>query len=120
MSAALDGAGVGSTTLDMKFQGSTGDIYTFGAAGAQEYGIYKDTDYPDNVDVDVNGTTVASGLDSGGAGLTNYSIDITDEVVNKVGGFRANHTITFSCDGGQGEIRAQIIVQDAIIMGKAT
>jgi hypothetical protein len=121
MTVALDGGGVGSDTIAIHANGAfTDDIYTYGAAGEQEYGIYKDTDYPDNVDIDVNGTQVANNLDSGGTGLTNYSIDITDEIVNKVGGFRADHTITVSCGGGQGEVRIQIIVQDAIIMGKAT
>jgi hypothetical protein len=118
---ALDGGGLGTDTLAIHANGAfTDDVYTFGAAGAQEYGIYKDTDYPDNVDIDVNGTSVETGLDSGGTGLTDYSIDITDEIKNKAGGFRATHTITFSCDGGQGEVQAQIVVQGAIIMGKAT
>lgn len=119
---ATDGAATGTDSVFLAANSTLEnvDIYTYGAGGAQEYGIYKDTDYPDNLDIDVNGTQVANNLDSGGTGLTNYSIDITDEIVNKAGGFRADHTITFSCGGGQGEVRCQIIVQDAIIMGKAT
>jgi len=118
-SAAADAGAVGSTTVVLAVASSVGDIYTVSADGAQEYGVYTDTDYPDHVSITVNGTTVASNLDTSGAGLTNLEINITDEVRNKVGGFQTTHPIVASCTGGQGEIRFQIMVQNIITRGKA-
>lgn len=98
------------------------DIYTFGASGDHThivpahahdltYGIYEDSTHPQTISLEING--IDRTVELGGQwALTNVSadveIDITDFLVNAVGGLQQNHSIVFSCASGQGEIEAEI------------
>lgn len=69
-----------------------------------DYGVYKDNVRPGNITILVNGVNVTpSPIGSTGSDL-DQTIDITDEVLGKVGGFRAVHNVDFACTSGQGEI----------------
>lgn len=70
------------------------------ATNTLDYGIYDDTDYPDNLTIKVDGVTVASGLDPSGTGL-DFSVDIKDQLLTNL---RSTHTINITCGGGQGEL----------------
>ncbi len=68
------------------------------------YGIYKDNTRPGNISITVNGVSVTpSPIGSTGSDL-NTTIDITEQIVNKSGGFRTVHDIVVSCAAGQGEV----------------
>lgn len=76
------------------------------------YGINDDTDYPDHVSVTVNGTSVASNLDTGGTGL-DQTIDITDEI-NGAANLQQAHSIVVACTGGQGLVKITLDVFETI------
>lgn len=65
-----------------------------------DYGIYDDTSKPAGLTVQVDGVTVASGLDAGGAGL-NWEMNIAPQLNQNL---RSEHTITITCASGQGEV----------------
>lgn len=75
------------------------------------YGLYEDDQYPTELSLSINGidrTTELGGTwDDAGEGIE-VEIDITDFLVNAVGGLQQNHSIIFSCDSGQGEIEAEV------------
>ena len=111
MSCAADAGAVGSATLDMKFQTGVGDLYTEGAGGAQEYGIYDDSQYPEDVNVAVNSIDRTGAL-SGPWGTTSTEmdeiLDITD-YINAAPTLQQEHIVALSCDDGRGEV--EVIVE---------
>lgn len=93
------GGGNGTFTIDLS-----------GAITAT-YGIYQDTLYPTTISIAIDGTdrTIALGGPwAGGGAAVTAELDITTYLANASGGLRQNHTITFSCTSGQGEIEAEI------------
>lgn len=75
------------------------------------YGLYEDTQYPTEISLSINGLdrTVELGgtWDDEGDGA-DVELDITDYLVNAVGGLRQNHSVEFSCASGRGDIEAEI------------
>lgn len=110
VTCAADAGGIGSTTVGLRYYSSFGDIYTESADGAQEYGIYDDSEYPEDVKIKVNGTDRTSAL-GGPWGTTatemNEILDITD-YINAAATLQQEHTITFSCDAGKGEVEVVV------------
>jgi hypothetical protein len=78
----------------------------------QAFTITDDSQYPDNIDVEVNGTQVANNLDASGVGL-NVEIDITDQI-NAAATLQQAHTIEISCAGGQGLAKIHLDVFEVI------
>ena len=91
------------------------DLYTYEEVGGHthdmEYGLYEDSQYPTNISVAINGLDRTEELggpwDLAGEGA-DVSVDITYWLVNAIGGLQQNHTITFSCESGQGEIEVEV------------
>jgi hypothetical protein len=83
------------------------------------YGIQDDSDYPANIRIAVNGVDRTSALggpwDAGGSGLDygDLKVDIT-EYINDAGTFQQTHTVTISCDSGQGEIECVTELYESI------
>lgn len=104
---AADTSGFSSYVIQIK--GPAFDWFTKDASGSHThgmtYGIYKDSSRPAGMSITVNGTSVGTGLGTTGADL-DTTIDITDAVKNKVGGFRAIHdvVITAATNPSQGEV----------------
>ena len=87
------------------------DIWTFDAGGVHDhtvpapdiiYGPVADTEKPVNVDVTVNGDSVATGLFMGSDDVVRF--DVTEAILNKAGGFQGDHDIDITCDSGQGMV----------------
>lgn len=92
------------------------DLYTFGAAGAVEYGIVDDTVTPQTVQCWVNGTNRTSALGGPWATSPGTELDLlldvglmTDYLENASGGLYQEHRIQFRCTGGRG--RAEVTVE---------
>jgi len=76
-----------------------------------DYGINDDSAYPDTVRLAVNGVDVTAALGGPwgvGGGEINEVVDITTYLVNAAGGLRQRHTVTISCDDGQGEVEVTV------------
>ena len=107
----------GGTATFFTMPSSSGDFYTNGAAGAQQYGIYKDTVRPATMTITVNGvdvTDAASAAATTGADL-DTTIDITNAVRNRGGGFQGAHDVLFTCASGQGELVISFDVTEEIL-----
>jgi hypothetical protein len=77
----------------------------------QTYGIFDDTDYPTSVTIEVNGATIVSGADPGGAGLENVIYDITSALKPPTAAaLRQTHTIEISCASGQGSVECLVLL----------
>ncbi|MEO1644368.1 MAG: hypothetical protein AAFR67_04230, partial [Chloroflexota bacterium] len=87
---------------------------------AYTFGIFPATGIVYDVTITVNGTTLPDtvleflnlppGID-GNSDAYDYSVDITDEVLSKVGGFQGSHTVVLSCDSGFAEVTAEFRIQ---------
>lgn len=106
------------------------DMYTYDASGTHthtvndhthtvpahthpiSYGISDDTDYPDHVSVTVNGTSVATDLDTAGTGL-DTELDITAEILAAASVQQA-HSVVISCTGGQGRVKVFVELYETI------
>lgn len=130
--AFIVGGPSASTNMNIPTLTSGGDqdLYTFDSSGthshtvanhthsvpahthALDYSLQKDTDYPDHVSVEVNGTSVATDLDTSGVGL-DTEIDITDEI-NAAATLQQAHTIEITCTGGQGRVACWLDVYEVI------
>lgn len=81
---------------------------------AMDYGIYTDIVRPVDITITVNGVSVTpSPIGVSGTDLDTI-IDITDEIVNKVGGFQAVHDIVISCASSQGEVVISMDVWETV------
>lgn len=111
------GADLSGTPVVQSFPASAGDIYTYGAGGIQQYGIYKDTVTPAALTITVNGTDVTDAAAAAATTSTNLdtTIDITDAVRNRAGGFQGVHDILISCASGQGELVISFDVHEEIL-----
>jgi hypothetical protein len=104
----------------------TEHLFTFAAADdhthAANYGITDDTDYPDTVRISINGTDRTSALGGpwgvGGSAIS-IELDITD-YINGAANLQQEHTVTFSCDSGQGEIEVVVDLYEIIQTIRAT
>ena len=90
------------------------DAWTFDSSGAHTHGIefdavQRDTVLPEDLDLTVNGELVETGIFASGS-ATEYEVDITDAVRNKVGGFRGWHDMEIACNTGHGDISVVILV----------
>lgn len=96
------------------------DLYTFGAAGAVEYGIADDTVTPQNVRVRVNGinrTIELGGPFAPSGGNLDILLDVglmTGYLENASGGLYQEHTIQFRCDSGRGDCEVTIEVYEVL------
>lgn len=97
--------------------GSTGDLYTFSAEGAQQYGIYKDVVRPDHLTITVNGVNVTNTAASTADGTADLdtTIDITAAVRDRGSGFQGVHDVLITCAGGQGELVVSFDVYEEIL-----
>lgn len=96
------------------------DLYTKGGSGDHTHDtefseVQKDNLKPSDLDVTVNGVSVATGLfpDDGGDEYVDadiVKIDITDEVKNKSGGFRTWHTMGIDCGADRGDISVVFLI----------
>lgn len=107
----IGGGGTFNTKIAASF---AADWFTSGASGDHTHDtefneVQKDNVKPEGLDVDVNGVTVDTGLfpdDMDPKYITAdiVRLDITDEVLNKAGGFRGWHTMDISCGTNRGDI----------------
>lgn len=98
-------------------EGYPRDLYTYDASGDHThdpvYGIFEDDQRPAGMTITVNGETVATGLGEDDADL-DETIDITDEVRDKAGGFRAVHDVVITPSSGRGEVLVTFDVYELI------
>jgi hypothetical protein len=81
-----------------------------------DYGIEDDSLYPDTVRIAIDGTdyTTALGGPWGvGGTAVNEQLEISTQI-NALGNLQSRHTITISCDSGQGEVEATLIPVEII------
>jgi hypothetical protein len=101
---AGNGSGSISVAGAMQRVGTPGDLYTYDAAGAQEYGIYDDTSYPASISVTIDGVDRTTAL-GGPWGTISTAMDetlvITDYLDTPLEG---EHTVEFSCASGRGTV----------------
>ena len=92
------------------------DLWTEGEGGAQVYGIYDDSQYPEDVNVAVNAVDRTGAL-SGPWGTTSTEmdeiLDITD-YINAAATLQQEHTVTLSCDAGRGEVEVVVEIYAVI------
>lgn len=123
--------------VNFAWHGSAEDLYTFDASGdhthtvpshthsvtipahthAQQYGIYDDTTYPQNLSIWINGIDRTSELGGPWApsnAAAEVELDITTYLRDAVGGLRQKHTIEVRCTAGQGTIQAIFDVYEII------
>ena len=96
------------------------DLWTFEGSGDHTHdtefsAVQQDNLKPSDLDITVNGVSVATGLfpDDGGDEYVDtdiVEIDITDEVLNKAGGFRAWHTMVIDCGADRGDISVVFLI----------
>ncbi|MDQ7034327.1 MAG: hypothetical protein Q9P01_05680 [Anaerolineae bacterium] len=99
-------------TFDMNVlvgSGAQGDWYTNGASGTHTHTtkfdkVKKDNVKPEDCTLKVNGVVVSSNLFPNSGGSDIEEIDITNEVLNKTGGFRAWHDVNIACGTNRGDI----------------
>lgn len=75
------------------------------------YGLYADTNYPQVISLSINSVDVTVALGGTWAptnATVEQEVDITDYLVEAVGGLRQHHRISFSCTTGQGEIEMEV------------
>jgi hypothetical protein len=75
------------------------------------YGIYQDTVNPTSISIYINGvdrTAALGGPWAAGGAAADDELDITTYLVNASGGLRQNHTISFRCASGQGEVEVEV------------
>ncbi len=96
------------------------DVYTYDASGDHahdmNYGINDDTEYPDTLRVSINGTdrtTALGGPWGGGGSAVDVTLDVTD-YINAAATLQQEHTVQFSCDGGQGEVEVLVELYEVI------
>jgi hypothetical protein len=80
------------------------------------YGITDDTDYPDTVRIAVNGTDYTSTLGGPwavGGGALDVVLELAD-AINAAATLQQKHTVTISCDDGQGEVEATVELYEVI------
>jgi hypothetical protein len=99
-------------TVQLLFSDTVGDMYTYEGSGDHthdiDYGIADDTDTPDTLRIAIDGTDRTAALGGPwavGGGAANFVLDITNFLTTDL---QKKHTITLSCDSGQGE--AEVIV----------
>lgn len=117
---SLTGAPLTSQNIQL-YPGYDQDMYTFAASGdhthPQVYGISDDSATPVTISafVDtVDRTTALGGSWAGSGGTVSFEIDITQFLVNAVGGLRSAHTLEFRCASGQGEIEVTVELYETI------
>jgi hypothetical protein len=127
---AFNSSGGAPASLGLAIRGAGDvdeDIWTEGASGNHthafstpdhthplDYGIYRDGLRPVDVTITVNGVNVTpSPIGTGGSDL-DTTIDITEAVIGKVGGFRTAHDCVISCVSGQGEVLVNFDVYESI------
>jgi hypothetical protein len=114
--ATISGTPVASTMA----MSLAADWYTEGASGTHThdpvYGIEDDTEYPEDITVDVDGVDVTSLLANRGTISTGIdeAIDITEYIANSSGGLQSLHEITVGCLAGQGLVKVIISVYEDI------
>lgn len=108
----------GGSTVYVKFEknNSTDDIWTDGASGDHThdpvYGIYDDTDTPENVRVYVDSVEVAGGPFAPSGGNLELELDITSMFSETA--FQGAHEIEVTCGAGQGLVIGQLEVRETI------
>jgi len=98
-------AGAAARFISMQPSGSHTHAFTLpNHTHTMDYGIYRDSERPEDIEITVNGVSVTPApIGVIGTDL-DTTIDITAEIVEKVGGFQAVHDIVISCASGQGEV----------------
>lgn len=112
----------GSTVYVKMFKNnSTDDIWTDGASGdhthTQVYGIYDDTDTPEDIEIEVDSVAVSGGPWAPSGGNLELELDITSMFSET--SFQGAHEIVVSCGSGQGLVIGQLEVRETIQSIKA-
>jgi hypothetical protein len=106
------------------------DVYTYDSSGEHThdnpnhthdippaplaYGIYKDNQRPADITITVNGINVTpSPIGTTGDDL-DTTLNITEAIINKAGGFRTAHDVGLTCGAGQGEVLVTFDVYETI------
>jgi hypothetical protein len=110
----------GTNTVALATDAGATVIRTFSSSGAHThdpvYGIEDDTEFPEDITVDVDGVDVTSLLANRGTISTGIdeAIDITEYIANSPGGLQSLHEITVGCLAGQGLVKVIISVYEDI------
>ncbi len=96
------------------------ELWTFGSSDTHShtltYGINDDTEYPDTLRVSINGvdrTSALGGPWGSGGSAVDVTLDVTD-YINAAATLQQEHTVQFSCDGGQGEVEVLVELYEVI------
>ena len=94
---------------------ASGDLYTRDTESNHthvlSYGINDDASYPRTIGVKINGidrTIALGGTWAPSNAPVDVSVDITQYLVDAVGGLRQDHDIEFTCTSGQGTIEFEV------------
>lgn len=78
------------------------------------YGLYRDTQRPGKLTIQVNGNVVAENVGMKTADF-DQTFDITEHLHSKPGGFQTAHDIEIACAEGQGEVLITFDVVELIL-----
>jgi len=92
------------------------DWYTAGESGTHTHAtqfseVQQDTLLPEDCSLVVNGELVSSTLFPTSGGSNREEIDITEEVLNKVGGWRGWHDVAIDCGTNRGDISVTFFIE---------
>lgn len=104
-------------TSNVKFlvfsDGTAGDV--FYATGASTLYEGSSSTRPCDIDITVNGSSVATGLLPTLGSADEYELDITAEVLARGGGIHGTHTVLIECNSNYGYIEAELVIEDNIL-----
>lgn len=107
-------AGDSFVARDIEFAADFGaDWYTNGASGTHTHDtefteVQQDSVKPEDCTLTVNGEVISSTIFPAQTGDDYVELDITDAVLNKVGGFRGFHDIQIVCGTQRGDLSVTI------------
>jgi hypothetical protein len=113
--------------IDHQLGTNAPDLWTWDADGAHthtvnipahthpmSYGKFQDTVRPGAMNIDVNGTRIATGVGSTGTDF-DQTYDITAQVLAKAGGIVGTHDVDIVCGSGRGRVLVTFSVRGMIL-----
>lgn len=103
----------GGQTVGFYANGSPATLTTFGASGTHTHdtefaAVQQDSVKPEDCTLTVNGEVISSAIFPAQTGDDYVELDITDAVLEKVGGFRGFHDIQIACGTERGDLSVTI------------
>lgn len=109
-------------------EGAGVDLYTYDASGdhthtvpdhthALQYGVFDDTQHPQGIRLFINGvdrTVELGGPWAPSNAAVEIELEISQYLINAVGGLRRTHTLEWRCTSGRGEIDTEVELLDVI------